>query len=167
MKLESVVLAGGCFWGMEELFRQIPGVISTDVGYAGGTTENPKYSTVKLGNTGHAESLKIDFDADTLSFENLLYFFFKVHDPTTTDRQGNDVGSQYRSAIFYSTDDQKQTAEKVIAKVNSSGVWKKPVVTQVEKAGPFYRAEDDHQDYLQKYPDGYTCHYIRPIEYPR
>jgi peptide-methionine (S)-S-oxide reductase len=165
MKKEMAVLAGGCFWGVEELIRQIPGVIKTDVGYSGGETQNPEYKTVKTGTTGHAEALQIEFDADVVSFETLLEHFFKLHDPTTLNRQGNDIGSQYRSAIFYMSDSQKATALKVIERVNQSGAWKNPVVTEVHALKKFYLAEDYHQDYLVKNPDGYTCHYYRKVDF--
>jgi peptide methionine sulfoxide reductase msrA/msrB len=160
--LETAVLAGGCFWGMEELLRKIPGVIQTEVGYAGGSLQNPTYEYVKKGNTGHAESVRIIFDPKKISYADLLEkWFFKMHDPTTANRQGNDVGTQYRSAIFFTSAQQKATAEQVIAKVNASKKWKAPIVTQVVEAGPFTPAEDYHQDYLQKHPNGYTCHWMR------
>ena len=165
MKQELATLAGGCFWGMEELFRKQPGVIDTEVGYAGGHTPNATYEAVKTGSSGHAETLQIKFDADKTSFENILLFFFKVHDPTTENQQGNDIGTQYRSAIFYHSPEQLATAEKVMARVNKSGAWKKPLATQLTPFGVFYKAEDYHQDYLQKSPNGYTCHYIRNIEF--
>jgi peptide methionine sulfoxide reductase msrA/msrB len=160
--LETIVLAGGCFWGMEDILRKIPGVIETEVGYAGGTTKAPKYESVKTGRTGHAESVRIVFDPQKLSLETLLEkWFFKMHDPTTKDRQGNDVGTQYRSAIFVSSPEQRKVAETVKARVNASGKWKAPVVTEITTAGEFTRAEDYHQDYLEKNPGGYTCHYMR------
>jgi methionine-S-sulfoxide reductase len=162
---EIATLAGGCFWGMEDLFRKIPGVLKTDVGYTGGETPNAKYEQVKTGRTGHAETLQIEFDPAKVSFESLLLYFFKIHDPTTEDQQGNDIGTQYRSSIFYHSADQHQTADKVIARVNAAKVWKKPVATDVEPAGEFYRAEEYHQDYLEKNPGGYTCHFIRRIEF--
>lgn len=162
MPNHSVALfAGGCFWGMEELFRAIPGVLDTEVGYSGGSLVNPTYYHVKMGNTGHAETLQITFDSALVSYETLVEFFYKIHDPTTLNRQGNDLGSQYRSAIFYLDDQQKQIAEMVTKRVEESGFWNKPIVTEITKAGPFYNAEPEHQDYLQRYPDGYTCHYIR------
>ncbi|MCB0310878.1 MAG: bifunctional methionine sulfoxide reductase B/A protein [Bdellovibrionales bacterium] len=160
-RAESAILAGGCFWGMEELIRALPGVISTEVGYSGGSLLDPQYEVVKLGHTGHAESIKVDFDPSKLSYEELLRFFFKIHDPTTLNRQGNDRGTQYRSPIFYGSDEQRKTAEKVLAEVDSSGKWKKPLVTEITQAGEFYPAEEYHQDYLQKHPGGYTCHYVR------
>ncbi len=163
--LEKAVLAGGCFWGVEELLRQQPGVKQTVVGYTGGYSENPTYETVKTGVTGHAESIEVTFDPAKTSYEEILKFFFKLHDPTTANRQGNDVGTQYRSAVFYTNDAQKQTAEKVKALVEKSGQWKKPIVTEILPAQKFYPAEDYHQDYLQKHPQGYTCHYVRPLEF--
>jgi peptide-methionine (S)-S-oxide reductase len=162
MSTEKAILAGGCFWGMEELFRKLPGVIDTRVGYTGGHFKNPGYSDMKTGTTGHAEALEIIFNPHRTSYRDLLEFFFQIHDPSTIDRQGNDRGSSYRSAIFYLSDEQKKTAEEVIAAVNASGKWPGKVVTEVTKATEFYEAEKEHQDYLQRYPDGYTCHYIRP-----
>lgn len=158
---ETAILAGGCFWGMEELIRKIPGVISTRVGYSGGTTANATYPMVSSGSTGHAESVEVVFDPSKLTYADLLGFFFRMHDPTTSNRQGNDIGSQYRSAIFYRSDEQKHVAEDLKAKVDASGKWNKPIVTEITAAGPFYEAEDYHQDYLQKNPGGYTCHYLR------
>jgi len=160
--LETVVLAGGCFWGMEDILRKVPGVLETEVGYAGGTSQHPNYEQVKTGKTGHAESIRITFDPKQLSFADLLeHWFFRMHDPTTTNRQGNDVGTQYRSAIFYGSEAQRQTAEAVKARVNASGKWKRPVVTEIVKEGEFTPAEDYHQDYLEKHPGGYTCHFLR------
>ncbi len=159
---ETVVLAGGCFWGMEELLRKIPGVLDTDVGYAGGSSSQPDYEQVKTGRTGHAESVRVVFDPSKLKLDDLLEkWFFKMHDPTTVNRQGNDVGTQYRSAIFVSTKAQRATAEQVKARVEKSGKWKKPIVTEIVEAGPFTPAEDYHQDYLAKNPRGYTCHFMR------
>jgi len=158
---ETALLAGGCFWGMEELLRKIPGVLQTVVGYTGGTTPDATYEDVHTGQTGHAESVQIVFDPDVLSYEDLLGWFFRMHDPTTMNQQGNDQGSQYRSAIFYTSDEQRRTAEKVKSRVDASGKWKRPVVTQIVPAGPFWKAEEFHQDYLQKHPDGYTCHFLR------
>lgn len=154
-------LAGGCFWGMEDLLRKEPGILETRVGYTGGFTPNPVYDVVKTGSTGHAEAIEIKFDPSKTSFEKILAFFFRIHDPTTKNRQGNDIGSQYRSAIFYHDDAQKKVAEEVIARVNASKKWKAPIVTEVTAAREFYPAEDYHQDYLVKNPGGYTCHYIR------
>lgn len=165
MATELATLAGGCFWGMEDLFRKLPGVLNTDVGYTGGNTPNATYNEVKTGRTMHTEALQLEFDPSKLSYEELLLFFFRVHDPTTENRQGNDVGTQYRSAIFFHSDEQKKTAEKVIARVNTSKAWKSPVATQVTAAKEFYKAEEYHQDYLKKDPNGYTCHYVRKVEY--
>ncbi|HEU4580054.1 MAG TPA: peptide-methionine (S)-S-oxide reductase MsrA [Polyangiaceae bacterium] len=161
-KLETAILAGGCFWGMEEILRKIPGVVQTEVGYTGGTTSAPSYETVHTGETGHAESVRIVFDPSVLSYSDLLEkWFFRMHDPTTKNRQGNDRGTQYRSAIFYTTAEQQKTALAVIERVNVSKKWKDPIVTEVSAAGPFTLAEEYHQDYLQKNPGGYTCHYLR------
>lgn len=162
---EVSYLAGGCFWGMEDLLRKIPGVTDVEVGYMGGDTKNATYAIVKTGTTNHAETVKITFDPKKISFEELLVHFFKIHDPTTSNRQGNDVGTQYRSAIFYTTPQQKDAAERMIVRVEKSGAWKKPVVTQVVPAKEFWKAEDFHQDYLVKNPGGYTCHYERKIEF--
>lgn len=162
VKTETAILAGGCFWGMEDILRKIPGVLDTEVGYAGGVIDNPVYELVKTGTTGHAESVKVVFDPAQISFEELLEkWFFRMHDPTTLNQQGNDRGTQYRSAIFYMNDEQRKIAEKVKARVNASGKWKKPLVTEIAKAGKFTPAEDYHQDYLVKNPGGYTCHYLR------
>ena len=158
---EVATLAGGCFWGMEEILRKIPGVLETRVGYTGGTTASPTYPAVHAGDTGHAEAVEVVFDPARLSYEALLGFFFRMHDPTTPDRQGNDVGTSYRSAIFYHGDEQRRVAERVKASVDRSGKWKNPVVTEIVPAGPFWPAEAEHQKYLQKHPDGYTCHYLR------
>jgi methionine-S-sulfoxide reductase len=154
-------LAGGCFWGAQELLRQLPGVISTEVGYTGGTTANPTYETVHTGRTGHAEAVQIVYDPTKLTYEAILRYFFRLHDPTTKNRQGNDVGTQYRSAIFYHDADQRAVAERVRAEIDAKGRWAGRVTTAIAPAGPFYRAEEDHQDYLQKHPGGYTCHYLR------
>ena len=159
---ETALFAGGCFWGMQDLFRKLPGVLETRVGYTGGETADPKYKDVKTGGTGHAESLRVVFDPSKTSYRDLVEFLFQIHDPTTKNRQGNDIGSQYRSAIFYSDDTQRDTAEAVIKAVEASGKWPGPVVTEVVPATEFYDAEDDHQDYLERYPTGYTCHFIRP-----
>ena len=158
---EVATLAGGCFWGMEDILRKIPGVVSTRVGYTGGTTSNPVYEDVHGGTTGHAEAVEVTFDPSKISYEEILGYFFRMHDPTTLNRQGNDVGTSYRSAIFYHSDAQRQTAEAVKAKVDKSGKWKKPIVTEIVAAGEFWPAEDYHQKYLQKNPGGYTCHYLR------
>jgi peptide methionine sulfoxide reductase msrA/msrB len=162
---ELAVLAGGCFWGVEELLRQEPGVLKTRVGYTGGDFENPRYEDMKTGRTGHAEAIAVYFDPKKTSFEKILNFFFKMHDPTTPNRQGNDIGSQYRSAIFYQNEEQKLVAEKVKAHVEASHAWKKPVVTEIVPAKKFYDAEDYHQDYLQKHPNGYTCHWVRDVNF--
>ena len=162
MKLQTATLAGGCFWGVEELFHQLEGVKTTTVGYTGGITENPTYETVKTGTTGHAEAIQIEFDPDQLSYQSLLEFFFRIHDPTTLHRQGNDIGSQYRSEIFYHTEQQASIAKQVIASVDASGKWSKPLATEVSAFSQFHSAEEYHQAYLQKHPEGYTCHYIRP-----
>jgi len=160
--LETAVLAGGCFWGMEDLLRQIPGVLETEVGYTGGQLASPTYQDVKSGRTGHAESVRVVFDPKKLSYADLLeHWFFRMHDPTTPDRQGNDVGTQYRSVIFATSPAQRETAALIKAKVDKSGKWKRPVVTQIVDAGTFTPAEDYHQDYLQKHPGGYTCHFLR------
>ncbi len=157
----TVVLAGGCFWGVEELFRREPGVVKTRVGYSGGNTLDPTYETVKTGTTGHAESLEVSFDPKQTNFENIFHFFFSIHDPTTENRQGNDKGSQYRSAIFFQTEEEKLAALKVIEEVRSKGFWNHPIVTEVTPFTGFYCAEAYHQDYLQKNPGGYTCHFKR------
>jgi len=156
------ILAGGCFWGMEDLFRKLPGIIDTEVGYTGGALTEPEYKDVKSGATGHAESIRITYDPAKTSYRDILEFFFQIHDPTTLDRQGNDVGSQYRSAIFYLDDSQKSDAAEVIAALEKSGQWPGKVVTKIEPAGEWWDAEDFHQDYLERYPQGYTCHFIRP-----
>jgi peptide methionine sulfoxide reductase msrA/msrB len=159
---ETAILAGGCFWGMEEILRKIPGVLETQVGYTGGSTTAPSYDDVRRGTTGHAESVRIVFDPTKLAYADLLEkWFFRMHDPTTRDRQGNDVGTQYRSAIFPTTPEQKATARAVIDKVEASGLWDDPIVTEIIDAGEWTDAEGYHQDYLQKHPNGYTCHYLR------
>jgi peptide-methionine (S)-S-oxide reductase len=158
MSQERAVLAGGCFWGMQDLLRRYPGVIATQVGYSGGDVPNATYS-----NHGtHAEAIEIVFDPDKIDYRKILEFFFQIHDPTTRNRQGNDVGSSYRSAIFYTSDEQRRIAEDTIADVEASGLWPGKVVTEVAPAGAFWRAEPEHQDYLERYPGGYTCHFIRP-----
>ena len=155
---ERAVLAGGCFWGMQDLVRKLPGVISTRVGYSGGDVPNATYS-----NHGtHAEALEIIFDPAKTNFRNLLEFFFQIHDPSTKNRQGNDIGMSYRSAIFYTSEDQKRVALDTIKDVDASGLWPGKVVTEVAPVGPFWEAEPEHQDYLEKYPNGYTCHFARP-----
>ncbi len=155
---ETAILAGGCFWGMQELLRDYPGVISTRVGYSGGEVANATYRN----HGSHAEAVEIVFDPSKLSFRTLLEFFFQIHDPSTPNRQGNDRGASYRSAIFYTTDEQKKVAEETIADVNGSGLWPGKAVTEVKAAGPFWQAEPEHQDYLQRIPYGYTCHWVRP-----
>lgn len=150
---------------MEDLLRTLPGVTKTEVGYMGGKLPNATYNIVKTGTTNHAETVKIEFDSKKLSYENLLVYFFKIHDPTTLNQQGNDKGTQYRSEIFYTSEQQKETANKVIARVNKSKAWGKPVTTVVGKAEEFWKAEDYHQAYLQKNPGGYTCHYVRKVEF--
>jgi len=162
---ETAYLAGGCFWGVEDLIRKLPGVVQTEVGYTGGTVTNPRYEDVHAGKTGDAEAIKVVFDPAQLSYEDLLEFFFTLHDPTTKNRQGNDVGTSYRSAIFVANDAQKKTAEAVIAKVDKSGAWLKPVVTEIAVFQKWWPAEDYHQDYLEKNPGGYTCHYVRDISF--
>ncbi len=155
---EKAILAGGCFWGMQDLVRKIPGVQSTRVGYSGGDVENATYR-----NHGtHAEAIEIVFDPAVLSYRKILEFFFQIHDPTTRNRQGNDLGTSYRSAIYYVDEQQKATAEDTIADVNASGLWPGDVVTELAPAGAFWEAEPEHQDYLERIPNGYTCHYIRP-----
>jgi peptide-methionine (S)-S-oxide reductase len=155
---ERAVLAGGCFWGVQELVRALPGVLSTRVGYSGGDVPNATY----YNHGTHAEAIEIIFDPDRISYRELLEFFFQIHDPTTRNRQGNDIGLSYRSAIFYTSDEQRHLAEDTIADLEASGLWPGKVVTEVSPAGPFWEAEPEHQDYLQRYPAGYTCHFIRP-----
>ena len=157
-EFEKAVLAGGCFWGMQDLFRRQPGVVSTRVGYAGGEVPNATYRN----HGSHAEAIEIVFDPARLSYRKLLEFFFQIHDPTTKNRQGNDRGMSYRSAIYYTTDAQKRTAEDTIADVDASGLWPGKVVTELAPAGPFWQAEPEHQDYLERIPNGYTCHFVRP-----
>jgi peptide-methionine (S)-S-oxide reductase len=155
---ERAILAGGCFWGMQDLLRRYPGVISTRVGYSGGDVPNATYR-----NHGtHAEAIEIVFDPTKLNYRKLLEFFFQIHDPTTLNRQGNDMGTSYRSAIFYTNDEQKRIADDTIADVEASGLWPGKVATEVVPAGAFWQAEPEHQDYLERYPGGYTCHFIRP-----
>jgi peptide methionine sulfoxide reductase msrA/msrB len=154
-------IAGGCFWGMEDILRKIPGVLETRVGYTGGKTKNANYRDVSRGDTGHAEAVEVVFDPAKISYEELLGYFFRMHDPTTPNRQHNDVGTQYRSAIFYHDDEQRQIAERVKDRVARSGKWDGPIVTEIVPAGEFWVAEDYHQKYLEKHPGGYTCHYLR------
>ena len=155
---EKAILAGGCFWGMQDLFRRQSGVLSTRVGYAGGDVDNATYRD----HGTHAEAIEIVFDSEQTSYRRLLEFFFQIHDPTTLNRQGNDVGTSYRSAILYLDDEQRRVAEETIAEVDASGLWPAKVVTEVAPAGPFWEAEPEHQDYLERYPNGYTCHFVRP-----
>ena len=155
---ERAILAGGCFWGMQDLIRKMPGVLSTRVGYTRGDVPNATYRH----HGTHAEGIEIIFDPAKISYRRLLEFFFQIHDPTTLNRQGNDHGLSYRSAIYYLDEAQKSAAEQMISKVNSSGIWPGPVVTELAEAGDFWEAELEHQDYLERRPNGYTCHYIRP-----
>jgi peptide-methionine (S)-S-oxide reductase len=158
MTTQRAILAGGCFWGMQDLIRKQPGVVSTRVGYTGGDVPNATYRN----HEGHAESIEIVFDPARITYRKLLEFFFQIHDPTTRNRQGNDVGSSYRSAIFYTNEEQKRIAEDTLADVDASGLWPGKAVTEVVPAGDFWEAEPEHQDYLERIPDGYTCHFIRP-----
>jgi peptide methionine sulfoxide reductase msrA/msrB len=158
---ETAILAGGCYWGMEELFRHQPGVLRTRVGFTGGHVPDVNYSDVKTGTTGHAEAIEVVFDPAQTSYRKLLEFFFMMHDPTTKNRQGNDIGDSYRSAIFCVDSTQANTASELIKELDASGVLPGPIVTEVVKAGPFYEAEAEHQNYLQHYPNGYTCHWVR------
>lgn len=158
MKTDVAILAGGCFWGMQDLLRKLDGVISSEVGYIGGRNDNPSYKY----HPGHAEAVKVVFSPQQLSYRDLLKYFFQIHDPTTVRRQGNDIGSSYRSAIFWTTEQQRQQANQLIEEMDDSGVWLGPIVTEVEKAPEFWRAEPEHQDYLERNPNGYTCHFVRP-----
>lgn len=158
MSEQSIILAGGCFWGMQDLIRKLPGVLSTRVGYCGGNVPNATYRN----HEGHAEAVEVVFDDAQLALDDLLKFFFQIHDPSTPNRQGNDVGSSYRSAILYKTEIQKTAALKIIEQVNASGKWPGKVVTEVKPASDFWQAEPEHQDYLEKFPNGYTCHFVRP-----
>jgi methionine-S-sulfoxide reductase len=161
-RTEVAVLAGGCFWGVEDILRDVPGVMDTEVGYTGGWLKSPTYEDTHAGRSGHAEAIRVTFDPSVLSYEDLLeQWFFRLHDPTTLNRQGNDVGTQYRSAIFPQTPEQKVTAERVKARVDGSGRWKRPITTSIEPASAWYSAEAYHQDYLRKNPGGYSCHYLR------
>ncbi len=160
-KEERALLAGGCFWGMQDLIRKQKGILGTRVGYTGGDLEDPTYHDVKTGKTGHAEAIEILFDPDVISYREILEFFFQIHDPTTENRQCNDIGSQYRSAVFFMNDDQRDIAQSVIRDIDRAGVLPKKIVTEVTKAEVFYEAEDVHQDYLLRNPGGYTCHFIR------
>ena len=160
-KTEIATLAGGCFWGMEEILRKIPGVLDTKVGYTGGSVPNPTYKLICTGITGHAEAVQIHFDPAKISYEQVLGYFFRLHDPTTLNRQHNDRGTQYRSAIFYHSDEQKAVAARVKASVDKSGKWKQPIVTEITKASDWWPGEDYHQKYLVKNPGGYNCHVLR------
>lgn len=158
MTPDRAILAGGCFWGMQDLFRNFPGVVSTCVGYAGGASPDPTYAR----HDGHAEAIEVTFDPERVTYRDIIGFFFQIHDPTTVDRQGNDVGSSYRSAIFTLDEAQMRVAKAVIGEIDASGRWPGKVVTEVSSAGAFWEAEPEHQDYLERYPDGYTCHFVRP-----
>lgn len=160
-KRSIATLAGGCFWGVDELIRKLDGVSRTTAGYTGGDLENPTYDDVKTGRSGHAEAVEVEFDPAVISYEEILRYFFRLHDPTTLNQQGNDRGTQYRSAIFYHDQEQGEIAERVKAEVDSSGKWDRPVVTEIVPAKTFWKAESEHQDYLQRYPWGYNCHYLR------
>jgi peptide-methionine (S)-S-oxide reductase len=162
MSMERAILAGGCFWGMEDLIRKVRGVVDTQVGYTGGTMPNPTYKDMQTKKTGHAEAIEIKFDPEMVSYRKILEFFFQIHDPTTKDRQGNDIGASYRSAIFYLNDAQRKEAMQLINELNASQKYSAHLVTEVTPASEFYTAEDYHQDYLMQHPNGYTCHYIRP-----
>ena len=159
--IQTAVIAGGCFWGIEELFRNLDGITETQVGYSGGTTDNPTYEEVSTGLTGHAESVKIIFDENKISYEKILKFFFTIHDPTQLNRQQNDIGTQYRSEIFYKNLNQKNIAEKVIQQAEKLKIYKAKIQTKISPLKKFYKAENYHQNYLKKNPNGYTCHYIR------
>ena len=159
MKLNYVIVAGGCFWGLEDLLKNLDGVTSTKVGYSGGDFDDPTYADIRTGKTGHAEAVRVEFDEDEISLEEILHYFFKIHDPTTMNRQGNDVGTSYRSAVFYRDDAQKAIIETVIDEVNEIGRFENPVVTTVALEKEFYDAEEYHQNYLKKNPHGYTCHF--------
>lgn len=159
--VKKAILAGGCFWGMEDLFAKLDGVVDVVNGYSGGDIPNPNYNLVSSGFTNYAEAIEVSFDPDIISYETIVKFFFKIHDPTTLNRQGNDVGTQYRSAIFYIDDEQKRISENIIEGATKNNIFKKEIVTKLEKYKNFYKAEDYHQDYLERNPDGYTCHYIR------
>lgn len=159
MKSQTLIFGAGCFWGVEELIREVHGVIETEVGYSGGTLENPTYRDICTGNTGHAEAIKVTFDPSKTNLKKLIALFFRLHDPTTLNRQGNDAGSQYRSVLFYKNTEEKEAMETAIKEAQEG--WDKPIVTTLEPEGVFYSAESEHQDYLQKNPHGYTCHYWR------
>lgn len=157
MSTKKAVLAGGCFWGMEELFRKLDGVLNTEVGYTGGQVDSPTYEN----HDGHAEAIEVEYNPEKITYKEILDFFFRIHDPTTRNRQGNDIGTSYRSTIFYTNDEEKKIAEEMIGIVNQSGRWSSDVVTTLEPLTVFTKAEDYHQDYLQKNPGGYTCHFVR------
>lgn len=161
MKKNYVIVAGGCFWGLEDLLRNLGGVVSTRVGYSGGDFDDPRYADIKTGRTGHAEAVRVDYDEDEVSLKEVLHYLFRIHDPTTKNRQGNDIGSQYRSAVFYRDDAQKLIIENVIDEVNLMGRYENPIVTSVAEEKDFYDAEEYHQNYLQKNPNGYSCHFER------
>jgi methionine-S-sulfoxide reductase len=163
MTIETVYLAGGCYWGLEDLLRKIPGVVETSVGFSGGHVKNVCYREVTTGTTGHAETVKVMFDTEVLSFTDLLRFFFKIHNPTTLNQQGNDIGTQYRSAIFSTTSEQVFLAEDLIKKIDASGVLRHKITTEINTFNAFFPAEENHQKYIEKYPDGYSCHFIRDI----
>jgi len=163
MAIETVYLAGGCYWGVEDLLSEIPGVVDTAVGFSGGHVKNVCYREVTTGTTGHAETVKVVFESDILTFKDLLIFFFKIHDPTTLNQQGNDIGTQYRSAIFVTNNEQILLAEDLIKKIDASGVLKSKITTEVNTFNSFFPAEENHQKYLKKFPDGYSCHFIRDI----
>ena len=165
--LQSAYLAGGCYWGLEELIRQIPGVLGTKVGFSGGHIKNVAYKEVTRGDTGHAESIEIKFDSNEILFEDLLFNFFKMHDPTTMNQQGNDKGTQYRSSIFYINEQQKDVALRTIDIVNKSNEWENPVVTEVVAFTNFFPAEESHQKYILKNPDGYSCHFVRKFDFTK
>lgn len=164
-KNDVIYLAGGCYWGLEKLLIDLSGVNETEVGFVGGHIKNVCYKEVTKGDTGHAETVKVNFDSSKLSLEDLLRYFFKIHDPTTLNQQGNDRGSQYRSAIFYTNDNQEMIAKEVIQLVNQSSSWNKPIVTEINKFDAFYPAEESHQKYLIKNPDGYSCHFVRKLSF--
>lgn len=167
MTIETVYLAGGCYWGLEDLLRKIPGVVETAVGFSGGHVKNVSYREVSTGTTGHAETVKVIFDTNILSFTDLLVFFFKIHNPTTPNQQGNDIGTQYRSAIFVTTNEQVFLAEDLIKKIDALGVLRHKIITEINTFNSFFPAAENHQKYLEKYPDGYTCHFIRDINFTR
>ncbi len=164
---QSAYLAGGCYWGLEDLIRKIPGVLDTKVGFSGGHIKNVSYKEVTKGDTGHAESIEIKFDSKELSYQDLLFNFFKMHNPTTINQQGNDKGTQYRSSIFYTNEQQKKTALQAIKLVNKSKEWENPVVTEVIAFANFYPAEESHQKYILKNPDGYSCHFVRKFDFTK